>query len=256
MAWVRIHDGALSHPKIVGMFDPRNPFCLWIWGLSYCQQHLTDGLIQREAITFKTAQAIAALLARGLWQSHPTGYVVHDYLHFNDSKETVTKKRTEAKERMKNARDRSSRERSLENNARSSTWLGLSTESKEKECEEKHARSPAETVLDAFRTHWKRLYGFECSLLLKPLEFMQLEQQIDKVQPAQLLAALGAYFSSQDPYVLKARHPFPLFLRDPLKYLATEAVVKTLARGCQHEPPCVDNAAHTKRDLADRRRIS
>jgi hypothetical protein len=111
-----------------------------------------------------------------------------------------------------------------------------------------------ERLMDAFRAHWKRAYGFESSLLLKPLEVMQLEQQLAGAGEPQLLAAMAAYFATEDPYVRNAKHPLPLFLRDPLKYLAKEA--RTSAgrpRGCKHEPACADEAAHTKRDLADRR---
>src|SRR5881628_3727375 len=109
MAWVRIHDGALSHPKLVGLVDWRNPFCLWVWGLSYCQMHLTDGLIPTAALPHPVAAKTAAkLVASGTWDRHDLGFTVHDYLDWNDSKELVTKKRTEAKERMTNARQRSS----------------------------------------------------------------------------------------------------------------------------------------------------
>jgi hypothetical protein len=34
--------------------------------------------------------------------------------------------------------------------------------------------------MDAWRAGWKAIYGFEPSLLLKPLEQMQLEQQIEQ----------------------------------------------------------------------------
>lgn len=111
MAWVRIHDGAMSHPKLVGLIDWRNPFCVWVWGLSYAQQHLTDGSIPRAAIPNPTALKTAAKLVESqAWDATPSGFQIHDYLDWNDSRELVTKKRTEAKERMSNARHRSSRE--------------------------------------------------------------------------------------------------------------------------------------------------
>jgi len=111
MAWVRIHDGAMSHPKIVGLIDWSNPFCLWVWGLSYAQQHLTNGTITHAALPNDRARKTAKkLVAAGCWEETAGGYQVHDYLDWNDSKETVQKKRSEAKERMANARQRSSRE--------------------------------------------------------------------------------------------------------------------------------------------------
>lgn len=111
-----------------------------------------------------------------------------------------------------------------------------------------------ERAMDAWRLHWKVAYGHESSLLLKPLEVMQLEQQVAKVGEPRFLDAMAAYFASEDPYIRNAKHPLALFLRDPLKYLtgpAKSAVIRP--RHCQHQPACVDDAAHTKRDMADRR---
>lgn len=108
MAWVRIHDGAMTHPKIVGLAD--KPFRLWVWGLSYCQSYLTDGAIVPDAVPARLKRAITDLEKKGLWEKRGTGYAVHDYLDWNDSKDLVQKKRSEAKERMTNARHRTSRE--------------------------------------------------------------------------------------------------------------------------------------------------
>lgn len=121
MPWVRIHDGAMSHPKLVGLIDWKNPFCLWVWGLTYCQMHLTDGLIPTAAmphpIAVKTANRLVEVRA---WEVHVHGFKVHDYLDWNDARDLVKKKRVEAKERMANARSNRSREH-FENTSRSST---------------------------------------------------------------------------------------------------------------------------------------
>jgi len=107
MAWARIHDSALSSPKVVGMFNPRDPFHLWIWGLSYCQLHLTDGAIPREAVPHGGDRAAATLIGKRLWETADGGYQVHDYLDWNDSREVITKKRDAARSRMSVARERS-----------------------------------------------------------------------------------------------------------------------------------------------------
>lgn len=94
------------------------------------------------------------------------------------------------------------------------------------------ARSPAreaeafdgDAFMTAFRSGWKSLYGFECSLILKPLQFSELQQQLSAVPPERLTPALAAFFGTTDPYVLKAKHPLGLFLRDPLRFLATPIV--------------------------------
>jgi hypothetical protein len=97
MAWVRIHDGALTHPKIVGLSD--SAFRLWVWGLSYCQQHLTDGWIPPAALPAKSKHD--ALVDARLWvYAAQGGFDVHDYLEWNDSKESVLKKRASLRERV------------------------------------------------------------------------------------------------------------------------------------------------------------
>ncbi len=109
MAWARIHDSALSSPKVVGMFNPREPFHLWIWGLSYAQTHLTDGAIPGEALPHGSGKAAAVLMTKGLWEGDGQGYQIHDYLQWNDSKDVITKKRSAARDRMSRSREQSSR---------------------------------------------------------------------------------------------------------------------------------------------------
>lgn len=129
----------------------------------------------------------------------------------------------------------------------------------EKRTEEKNvprAQAPAsdaERLTDAFRAKWRAAYGVDCSLLLRPMEYSNLAQQLDAVGPVRLMAAMTAYFATEDTYIRKARHPLALFLREPLKYLAGEAVATGPPKGCRHQPPCRDDAEHTKRDIADRR---
>lgn len=82
---------------------------------------------------------------------------------------------------------------------------------------------PAARVLTAFRGYWKRTYGHECSLITKPIEDMQLAQQIAAHSEVNLLQALAAFFATEDKFVKNAKHPLPMFLRDPLKYLARPA---------------------------------
>lgn len=112
MAWVRIHDAALTHPKIVALSD--RAFRLWVWGLSYCQQHLTDGVIVSAAIPERWARCAADLLERVLWEPHPSGYLVHDYLEWNDSREVVTDKRNGARNRVDRWRNKRVRNASIE----------------------------------------------------------------------------------------------------------------------------------------------
>jgi hypothetical protein len=59
---------------------------------------------------------------------------------------------------------------------------------------------------------------------------MQLEQQLDKCGEAKFLAAMAAYFATDDAYVRKDRSTRSVCcLSDPTKYLAKEASVRSSA---------------------------
>ncbi len=124
MAWVRIDDRALSHPKIVGMVDTRRPFDLWVWGLSYAQLHLTDGRLPNDAIPKGVAKAAQELCRRGLWEAQDEGFRIHDFLDWNDSRAMVTDRREAADEerqvtryRLKRWREAKKKKRNGECNA-------------------------------------------------------------------------------------------------------------------------------------------
>lgn len=102
MAWVRIHDAAMTHPKIVGLSD--SAFRIWVWGLSYTQTHLTDGYIPRSAMSAIAKRRAVELVPARLWDETPDGYQIHDYLDWNDSKDVVIRKRSDARDRANRSR--------------------------------------------------------------------------------------------------------------------------------------------------------
>lgn len=107
-----------------------------------------------------------------------------------------------------------------------STASAFATASKNEDARVRDGSAP-ERVTDAFRAHWKRTYSVESTVILNPLQFMDLERQLDKCGESKLLAAMTAFFATDDPYVRKARHPLTLFLREPTKYLAKDAPVRS-----------------------------
>ncbi len=125
MAWVRIHDGALTHPKIVGLSD--SAFRLWVWGLSYCQQHLTDGWIPPAALPAKSKPD--ALVDARLWvYAAQGGFDVHGYLDWNDSRESVLAKRAGLKARVTRFRESNVTRSVTHENASSTSGVGKSTD--------------------------------------------------------------------------------------------------------------------------------
>jgi hypothetical protein len=87
MAWIRIESSVARNKKFVKAGPA--PSWLWLCGLCYCQEGLTDGFIPREALPYlgvKNAPQLAAFLVKsGLWDEVEGGWQVHDYLSHNRS---------------------------------------------------------------------------------------------------------------------------------------------------------------------------
>src|SRR3990167_3010294 len=87
MAWVHVESSVARNRKF--MKAGPAPSWLWVCGLAYCQEGLTDGFIPAEALPFlgvKNARQLAHhLVAAGLWDETVGGWVVHDYLKHNRS---------------------------------------------------------------------------------------------------------------------------------------------------------------------------
>lgn len=107
MAYVRLEDSALNHPKIARLRD--SAFRLWVWGLCYSQMHLTDGFIDADLMPARSTAAAAELVTRKLWEPAEGGYQIHDYLQYNDSKETVEARKQQARDRMRDRRSHEER---------------------------------------------------------------------------------------------------------------------------------------------------
>jgi hypothetical protein len=106
MPWVRIDDNFPTHPKVA----EAGPLAAWLYicGLCYCQRHLTDGFIPRHALPMlmcypstngqapsEVTDSLAhALVEAHLWQETTRGYLVHDYLKYQQSRAQVEHNRT------------------------------------------------------------------------------------------------------------------------------------------------------------------
>lgn len=85
MAWIRVESSVARNRKFVKAGP--GPSWLWLCGLAYCQEGLTDGFIPTEAIDFlgvKSARhMVKHLVSAGLWDAIDGGWQVHDYLDHN-----------------------------------------------------------------------------------------------------------------------------------------------------------------------------
>lgn len=85
MAWIKVECRVARHHK----FQMAGSAASWLWicGLAYCQEGLTDGYIPSSALRYlgvRGAPALASALVRaGLWEATEGGWMVHDYLDHN-----------------------------------------------------------------------------------------------------------------------------------------------------------------------------
>ena len=102
--WLRIDDRLHSHPKIRRAWQAnRDAVGLHFLALSYVADKLTDGYVD---LTFlrdqfpemaEAQRAVAVLVSAGLWETSGEGWVIHDWLRYNDSAAGIRARR-EARE--------------------------------------------------------------------------------------------------------------------------------------------------------------
>lgn len=218
MAWVRIHDGAMTNPKIAELSD--KAFRLWVWGLSYAQQHLTDGVLAPAALgtmPVRLSRAVSDLAAKGLWESAANGFIIHDYLDWNDSRDAVLKKRSEAKERMSSARERRSQNVLSRTSKRTSgeevlRGLGNKKQDQEKETsDDLHER--AGRLREELYPAWyaKHRHGARLRLVANQLEFQEALSLVGIWTDEQLEKLAGIFLTTDDEWISRTDRSFKLF---------------------------------------------
>ena len=99
MSHARVETSVPRHPK----FLRAGPAASWLWlaGVCYCQEALTDGFISAEAIhtlgVVKPLPLAAVLVRERLWHQEEDGWRIHDYLQHNNSAEYINRVRQERK---------------------------------------------------------------------------------------------------------------------------------------------------------------
>lgn len=107
MAWLKIDDRVRTHPKVISA----GPLAAWLWlcGLCYCREHLTDGFLRKDVIPTLSAvpnvwKHAAKLVEVGLWEDAVGGFNVHDFLKWNPSKEAVVSLRDKERDKKRTQR--------------------------------------------------------------------------------------------------------------------------------------------------------
>ena len=114
MPWGRIDDTWYDHPKLEGIAGEGTwPDRLAAAGLnslawSWCNRFLTDGHVPRRTVEkLGGTHALAEILvAAGLWETAASGYQIHDFLVYNDSRAAVLARREKESRRKADWRAR------------------------------------------------------------------------------------------------------------------------------------------------------
>jgi hypothetical protein len=97
VSWFRCDDALGNHPKVMRLDDKLLPAMgLWVMCGVYAAKHLTDGFVPRKVVRMYGGEKFAKDLERaGLFRPAEGGWVLHDYLDWNPSKEQVLKVRAD-----------------------------------------------------------------------------------------------------------------------------------------------------------------
>jgi len=131
VSWIRLEDGFPWHAKVAGLSDAA--FRLHVMGLCYASAQLTDGLLPTSAVTMltnalhhaETEGLVTALLEAGLWERKGrSGYLIHDYLAYQQSAAHVRQLRAQGAERQARFRARNAVTGGTHNGVTSQVRLG------------------------------------------------------------------------------------------------------------------------------------
>jgi hypothetical protein len=106
MSWIKLDDQWMDHPKMI--LVGRDARDMWLASVTYCSKHLTDGFFSDKLLpqlavmagvdVAKVWQFATALVEVCLWDACDGGYMVHDYLEYNPTKEQALATREARKE--------------------------------------------------------------------------------------------------------------------------------------------------------------
>jgi hypothetical protein len=108
--YIRLECDALTDEKVLAASG--DSFALWVKGLLYSKQHLTDGFVPSVALPIigvgvkRTDKAAAELVSVGLWTKVDGGYAigVEKWARYQTSKDQVDKQREQWRDRSKKTR--------------------------------------------------------------------------------------------------------------------------------------------------------
>ena len=106
MTWIKLDDTLPNNPKILPLGD--RAFRLYIEGLCYANQYLTDGFLANAVVDRLDPElANIELIEAGLWKQADGGFQIHDYTKHQSSRRDVQDKRDQVRDRVTRYREKS-----------------------------------------------------------------------------------------------------------------------------------------------------
>jgi hypothetical protein len=106
MTWIKLDDTFPNNPKILPLSN--QAFRLYIEGLCYANQYLTDGFLAQAVINrLDSGNAYQELLSAGLWLERIDGAQIHDYCEHQTTRKVVEEKREQVRNRVTRYREKS-----------------------------------------------------------------------------------------------------------------------------------------------------
>jgi len=89
--WTKLDDGFGDHPKLAALSS--DAFRLHVRSMCYAGRYLTDGKVPTAFVASAPKSLVEELVSGGLWEVVSGGWMIHDYLDFNPTREKVLAER-------------------------------------------------------------------------------------------------------------------------------------------------------------------
>lgn len=261
--WVKVDDGLPEHRKVFAaasdLGGPHNyarVISMFIQGSCYAARNLTDGFLPiavvRRFHDSNPAQLARSLVKAALWEHAEGGFQIHDYQEYNPLASTVKEKR---------ARDSARKKRSLEYDIGASDSARNPERTRERDGSsgflsqgESEGDSPVPGLIKHYHDGYLARFGEKPNILGRKdgalLKGLASTHGVEAVR-----RRIDAMLDSKDEFIAGSGRTIGVLSTCWNKLGGALRSVGPQGRpaGCRHAPGCVDEAACTKRRLADAR---
>lgn len=108
MTWAKLDDKFHSHPKVrAAWYRCPASIGLHVLGITFAADHETDGVVPGWFVAGAfhrprdLTAAVSALIELGMWEKQADDFLIHDFLDYHPSKQTLAKRRAADAERKR-----------------------------------------------------------------------------------------------------------------------------------------------------------